>query len=100
MNDTVKQLIATALALSESERLQLAGELIVSLKSEERAPLDEKWREIVKRRFAEFRAGPATAVTRKVAKQEKRVLGLHAGMYDIAADFDAPLPDEFWLGES
>jgi hypothetical protein len=25
--------------------------------------------------------------------------GLHAGQYWIAEDFDAPLPDSFWLGE-
>ena len=30
-----------------------------------------------------------------------RTPGLHAGRYWIAADFDAPLPDDFWLsGES
>ena len=28
-----------------------------------------------------------------------RTPGLHAGRYWIAADFDAPLPDDFWLGE-
>ena len=28
-----------------------------------------------------------------------RTPGLHAGRYWIAADFDAPLPDGFWLGE-
>ena len=27
-----------------------------------------------------------------------RTPGLHAGRYWIAADFDAPLPDDFWLG--
>jgi antitoxin (DNA-binding transcriptional repressor) of toxin-antitoxin stability system len=30
----------------------------------------------------------------------KRVAGLHAGLVDIADDFDAPLPDSFWLGEA
>lgn len=29
-----------------------------------------------------------------------RVPGLHAGMIQISADFDDPLPDDFWLGES
>jgi len=24
--------------------------------------------------------------------------GLHAGAWEVAADFDAPLPDEFWMG--
>ena len=33
--------------------------------------------------------GKATAV---------RSAGLHAGAWEVAADFDAPLPDEFWLG--
>lgn len=27
-----------------------------------------------------------------------RTPGLHAGRYWIADDFDAPLPDSFWLG--
>lgn len=29
----------------------------------------------------------------------KRVAGLHAGQAGISDDFDAPLPDRFWLGE-
>ena len=29
-----------------------------------------------------------------------RTPGLHAGKYWIAEDFDAPLPDSFWLGEA
>ncbi len=28
-----------------------------------------------------------------------RVLGLHRGQIWMSDDFDAPLPDEFWLGE-
>jgi len=24
--------------------------------------------------------------------------GLHEGVWEVAADFDAPLPDEFWMG--
>jgi hypothetical protein len=30
----------------------------------------------------------------------QRVLGLHQGMGWMSDDFDSPLPDEFWLGES
>ena len=33
------------------------------------------------------------------SRPQKRVLGLHAGQTWIADDFDAPLPDSFWLGE-
>ena len=29
----------------------------------------------------------------------KRILGLHRGKIWMSDDFDAPLPDEFWLGE-
>jgi antitoxin (DNA-binding transcriptional repressor) of toxin-antitoxin stability system len=28
-----------------------------------------------------------------------RVAGLHAGAIQAAADFDAPLPDDFWAGQ-
>jgi hypothetical protein len=28
-----------------------------------------------------------------------RIPGLHAGTTWVSDDFDAPLPDEFWLGE-
>ena len=27
-----------------------------------------------------------------------RRAGLHEGKWDVAPDFDAPLPDDFWLG--
>ena len=27
-----------------------------------------------------------------------RCAGLHEGVWDVAPDFDAPLPDDFWLG--
>ena len=30
---------------------------------------------------------------------QKRIAGLHEGMTWVADDFDAPLPDEFWLGK-
>lgn len=29
----------------------------------------------------------------------ERIAGLHAGAWTVAPDFDAPLPDEFWLGK-
>ena len=30
---------------------------------------------------------------------QKRIAGLHRGEIWMSADFDDPLPDEFWLGE-
>jgi hypothetical protein len=35
-----------------------------------------------------------------VAAKPKRTLGSHRGKIWISDDFDAPLPDEFWLGET
>ncbi|MDQ3118999.1 MAG: hypothetical protein M3Q89_05445 [Verrucomicrobiota bacterium] len=29
----------------------------------------------------------------------QRIPGLHPGAWKVAPDFDAPLPDEFWLGQ-
>ena len=37
------------------------------------------------------RGGPGKAAVVRSA-------GLHAGAWEVAADFDAPLPDEFWMG--
>ncbi len=35
------------------------------------------------------------------AAHERRgfAFGLHAGLVDVPADFNEPLPDSFWLGE-
>ena len=30
---------------------------------------------------------------------QRRKLGLHPGAWEVSDDFDAPLPDEFWLGQ-
>ncbi len=32
-------------------------------------------------------------------ERRERVLGLHPGAMEASEDFDAPLPDSFWLGE-
>lgn len=32
-------------------------------------------------------------------KKKKRIAGLNRGQVWMSDDFDAPLPDEFWLGE-
>jgi len=36
----------------------------------------------------------------QIRSSRGRILGLNRGAVTIAADFDAPLPDEFWLGEA
>jgi antitoxin (DNA-binding transcriptional repressor) of toxin-antitoxin stability system len=34
------------------------------------------------------------------AEPKERIFGLHPGAMQPSADFDAPLPDEFWIGQS
>jgi hypothetical protein len=48
---------------------------------------------VVQRELDERRNRPAC----KVATTERK-LGLHAGAWTVSEDFDAPLPDDFWLG--
>ena len=38
-------------------------------------------------------------LTTSTESQRPRVLGLHQGAWTVADEFDAPLPDEFWLGK-
>jgi len=35
-----------------------------------------------------------------LASSRPRVAGLHPGAIQASADFDAPLPDDFWTGRS
>ena len=39
------------------------------------------------------------AADRPVRRTTPRVAGLHAGAIQAAPDFDAPLPDDFWIGQ-
>jgi hypothetical protein len=38
------------------------------------------------------------SVARGSAVPAERIAGLHAGAWEVAPDFDAPLSEEFWLG--
>ena len=49
---------------------------------------------VVEERIATIRDGKGPA------QKKKRILGLHPGSMQMSDDFDAPLPDEFWLGKS
>lgn len=43
---------------------------------------------------------PMVKLSPIVVAKKPRVFGLHPGAMVMAPDFDDPLPDEFWLGES
>jgi antitoxin (DNA-binding transcriptional repressor) of toxin-antitoxin stability system len=45
-------------------------------------------------------AKPVARVLPVLATPLQRVPGLHAGAIWTSDDFDAPLPDEFWMGEA
>ena len=50
-----------------------------------------------KTKLLEFLAGKLTCAPLTVSGADRRP-GLHAGAWEVAADFDAPMPDEFWMG--
>ena len=74
MNSTFEQVFSEALALAEDDRVELVEALIVSLQPSDQAPLDESWREIIRRRSAELRSGQVTAVpwteVKRLAKEK------------------------------
>ncbi|MBV9865496.1 MAG: hypothetical protein JO316_09115 [Abitibacteriaceae bacterium] len=41
-----------------------------------------------------------TAIVPAVSTPQQRIAGLHQGIAWISEDFDQPLPDEFWIGNS
>ena len=44
--------------------------------------------------FAQF------LLSQEKIERKERVLGLHPGAMEASDDFDAPLSDNFWLGEA
>lgn len=38
--------------------------------------------------------------TEVMTPKKQRTLGLHPGAFQPSEDFNAPLPDEFWLGKA
>jgi hypothetical protein len=49
--------------------------------------------------FLEFLQFKSTKPPASTTQQPERQPGLHPGAFVISEDFDAPLPDSFWLGE-
>jgi putative addiction module component (TIGR02574 family) len=62
MNLTAEQLLDAVLALSEEERLELAEAVIASLQPSDQSPLDDSWREVIRRRSAELRSGEVIGI--------------------------------------
>ncbi|MDJ0707407.1 MAG: DUF2281 domain-containing protein [Leptolyngbyaceae cyanobacterium MO_188.B28] len=50
-------------------------------------------------KFLDFLQFKRSKVSDSIAEPAKRKSGLYPGAFVISDDFDAPLPDSFWLGE-
>ena len=72
MNLTTEQLLDAALTLPEDDRVQIAEALIASLQPADQPPFDESWREVIRRRSAEFDAGLVTPISWADVKERTR----------------------------
>ena len=50
--------------------------------------------------FLQMRLGRNPTVAGETCRPATRRAGLHAGVWEVAPDFDAALPDDFWLGRA
>ena len=70
MNRLAETTLEAALGLSAEDRLQIAEALLSSLPPTTQPPVDEEWREILRHRLAEIRAGRTTPVEWDDVKRE------------------------------
>ena len=69
---TTEELLSAALELPDIDRFDLVEGLIASLQPEDQAPIDESWREIVRRRSAEVRSGQVVPIPWEEVKRRAR----------------------------
>jgi putative addiction module component (TIGR02574 family) len=72
MNVAAEQLLTSALALSDSDRAELADAILASLHSSDHPPFDEAWREVIQRRSAELDSGRVIGVPWEEVKRQAR----------------------------
>ena len=72
MNASSEQLFDAALALPDSDRVELAEALLASLQPDDRPPFDESWREVIERRSLELRTGQVTPIPWAEVKRQAR----------------------------
>ena len=61
MSQTATELLDAAMALPDEHRLELAEALLASIDPSLRPPLDESWREVIRRRSDELKSGKLRA---------------------------------------
>jgi putative addiction module component (TIGR02574 family) len=72
MPPTAEDVLTAALGLPDDDRFQLVEALIASFEPPDRAPFDDSWRDIVRRRSAELRSGQVTAIPWEDIKRQAR----------------------------
>jgi putative addiction module component (TIGR02574 family) len=71
MNMTAEQLLDAVLALPDEDRLEVAEAVLASLWPADQ-PLDNSWREVIRRRSAELRSGQVAGTPWEEVKQRAR----------------------------
>lgn len=72
MAATADEVFSAALELPDAERIELIELLIDSVQPADRPPLDEAWRDVIRRRSAELVSGSVTAVPWSEVKRRAR----------------------------
>jgi len=72
MSPTTEQLLTAALALPADDRLEIIEALLASMPLADQSPLDEAWREVIRRRTAEVRSGQVVPVPWSEVKRQAR----------------------------
>ncbi len=72
MNLTAEQLLDAVLALPAEERLEVAEAVVASLQPSDQSPLDDAWREVIRRRSAELRSGQVIGIPWEEVRRQAR----------------------------
>jgi len=72
MSLTTEQLLDAVLALPEEERWEVAEAVFASLQPSDQSPLDDSWREVIRRRSAELRSGQVVGIPWEEVKRRAR----------------------------
>ena len=72
MNSNMDQVLTTALALPNGDRVELVEAILASLQPEDRPPFDESWRPVIERRSQELQSGQAVGIPWSDVKKRAR----------------------------
>lgn len=72
MHLSAEQLLDAVLALPDEDRLEVAEAVIASLQPSDQSPLDDSWREVIRRRSAELRSGKVVGIPWDEVRRQAR----------------------------